>query len=242
MLFMHGIFCISHAMSGSVISRRRSPDRRDARHHRAAPSRAPSRTARGRRAFRKSLTTSPAAVAGRRAEDFLHAARVSPGARRQRAADPGAGRDRLGPRRTAVGRRDARVHGRHHRIQRARSDRPRRGARGHGRRRPDGQAHGVCRRPGPGALAEGARPRRAGRRAAERLADARHERRSADGHERARHRPIRPLEGRSAEQRERLLLGARQPDAHGRAGRHPAPAEERQCSRCRRRSSAASGA
>ena len=46
------------------------------------------------------------------------------------------------------------------------------------RRRRDGQAHGVRRRPGPAAGAQGPRPRRAGRRAAERLADARHERRS----------------------------------------------------------------
>ena len=65
--------------------------------------------------------------------------------------------------------------------------------------------------PRAGALAEGARSRGAGRRAAERLVDARHRRRSADGHEGARHRPLRPARRRSAEQRERVRLGARQP-------------------------------
>ena len=53
--------------------------------------------------------------------------------------------------------------------------------RGHERRRQDGQAHGVRRRPGAGPRAEGPRTRRARGRAAEPLADARHQRRSEDG-------------------------------------------------------------
>ena len=64
-------------------------------------------------------------------------------------------------------------------------------ARGHEQRRHDGQAHGVCRRADAGAGGQGARPRRAGRRAAERLADARHQRRPEDGHEGDGHRPVR---------------------------------------------------
>ena len=47
----------------------------------------------------------------------------------------------------------------------------------HQPRRADGQAHRVCGRSGPGARVEGPRPRRARRRAAQRLADARHQRR-----------------------------------------------------------------
>ena len=50
-----------------------------------------------------------AAVAGRRAEDVLHAAGLSRRARRERAADPGSGRDRLGSRGPPLGRRDARA-------------------------------------------------------------------------------------------------------------------------------------
>ena len=65
-------------------------------------------------------------------------------------------------------------------------------------------------------------------RAAERLADARH-RTATCAWTRRSSSPISygRLERRSAEQRQRLLLGARQLDAHGRAGRHPAAAEER---------------
>ena len=38
---------------------------------------------------------------------------------------------------------------------------------------------------------------------------------------------VRPVRRRSPEQRQRLRLGARQPDVHGRPGRHAAPPEER---------------
>ncbi len=58
------------------------------------------------------------------------------------------------------------------------------------RRRQDGQAHGVRGRPRAGASGQGARPRRARRRAAQPLADARHERRSARRHQGARHRSV----------------------------------------------------
>ena len=61
-------------------------------------------------------------------------------------------------------------------CQRARAARQGRRLRGHERRRQDGQAHGVRRWPGAGSCAEGSRSRRAGRGAAEPLADARHER------------------------------------------------------------------
>ncbi len=121
-------------------------------------------------------------------------------------------------------------------------DRPCRRAGGHERRRRDGQADGVRRRPGARAIAEGPRPRRARRGAAERLADARHERRSPHGHEGARHRPVRTPGHRPREQRERVLLGARQPDVHGRPDHDPVPAQGRCVQRCRRRWSVASGA
>ena len=133
------------------------------------------------------------AVAGRRAEDLLHAARLSRRARRQRAAGPGSDRHGLGRRRPPLGRRDAglRADARHRRAER-RSDRPRRRPRGHERRRHDGQADGLRRRARPAARAEGARPRRARRRAAEPVADAGHQRRPEDGHEGAGDQPLRP--------------------------------------------------
>ena len=58
-------------------------------------------------------------------------------------------------------------------------------------RRPDGQAHGVSGRPRPGALAEGARSRRARRGAAESLAVPGHQRRPARRSQRARHESVR---------------------------------------------------
>ena len=79
----------------------------------------------------------------------------------------------------------------------------------------------------PGAGAQGARPWRAGRRAAEHLAHARHRRRSARGYEDARHRSVRTAGWRPSEQRQRALLGARQPDVYGRAGRGSPAVEER---------------
>ena len=189
---------------------------------RARPAIAP-----GRRAFRQVPAESPPLSP----DEALKTFHMPPGYHVELVAseplDPGAGRDRLGHRGPALGGRDARLHGRHHRLERTRPDRPRRRAGRHRRRRQDGQAHGVRRRPRPGAIGQGARPRRARRRAAECLADARHERRPAHGHERARHQPVRPAGRRSSEQRQRLPLGARQPDAHRRAGRHPASAEER---------------
>ena len=67
------------------------------------------------------------------------------------------------------------------------------------------------------AVAEGARPRRARRRAAERLADARHQRRSEDGHQGAR-RPTSTAgaKARVEQNANSFYWGARQLDAHGR--------------------------
>ena len=157
--------------------------------------------------------------------------------------DPGAGRDRLGSRRTAVGGRDARLHGGPHRLERTRSDRPRRRARGHERRRHDGQAHGVRGRPGARAVAEGARSRRARRRAAQRLADARHQRRSARWTRRSsspnqygrRDGAIRRTTRTASTGRS--TTGCTRPDS-----RHPAPAEERQVRGPEDAARAASGA
>ncbi len=128
-----------------------------------------------------------AAHARGRAEDVLHAARIPRRARGGRAVDPGASRDRLGPGRPAVGGGDAWLHGEPDRVQRIRPNRPRRCARGSERRRPDGHAHGLRGRSRPGAFAESSRPGDPGRRTSERLADARHQRRPADGRENARH-------------------------------------------------------
>ena len=93
--------------------------------------------------------------------------------------------------------------------------------------RRDGQAHRLCRRPGARALAQGARSRRPGRRTAERLADARHQRRPQDGHQGVDHRPVRPPRGAGRAERQRLLLGDGQLDAHRQRG-HVSAAEERQ--------------
>ena len=97
------------------------------------------------------------AVAGRRDEDVRHAARLPRRAGRERAADPGSRRHRLGCRRPPVGDRDARLHdstsrpaGEHEPLG------PRRRPRGHQRRRPDGQADRLRRRPRAAARAEGA--------------------------------------------------------------------------------------
>ena len=68
------------------------------------------------------------------------------------------------------------------------ADRQDRRARRHEQRRPHGQAHGVSGRPRPGALAQGARSRRARRGAAEPLAVPGHQRRSSRRSQRARHR------------------------------------------------------
>ena len=93
--------------------------------------------------------TSPALTPRRGAEDVLAAARLSRRARRGRADDRVADRDGLRSRRPAVGARDARVPAGHVRPRLARADQPRRRARRHERRRQDGQAHGVRRRPRP---------------------------------------------------------------------------------------------
>ena len=57
------------------------------------------------------------------------------------------------------------------------------------------------------AIAQGARSRHPGRRAAERLADARHQRRPEDGHQGVDHRPVRPPRGARRAEHQRLLLG-----------------------------------
>ena len=129
--------------------------------------------------------------AGGGAQEVLHASRLSRRARGERAADSGPGHDRLGRRRPHVGRRDARLHARHQREGRARAHRQDRRARRHESRRPDGQAHGVSGRPRPGALAQGARSRRARRGAAQPLAVPGHQRRSAGRSQRARHESVR---------------------------------------------------
>ena len=186
--------------------------------HRPRPFRARRRNRPWPPGVQKVLGRLAAAVAGRGAEDVLHAARAITSSWSRASRCSGSGRDRLGHRRPALGRRDARLHGQHHRLERTRSDRPRRRARRHERRRQDGQADGVRRRPGPGAVAEGARPRRARRRAAERLADARHQRRPAHGHEGARHRPVRAA-GRRPSRKTRTASTGRSTTGCTRPGR-----------------------
>ena len=100
----------------------------------------------------------------------------------------------------------------------SRSNRQRGRARRHRPRRTDGQADGVRRWPDSAAGLEGARSRRARRRAGQPLADARHERRPAGRHQGARLGRVRPAGGQRRGKRERRLLGARQPAAHGRTG------------------------
>ena len=100
-------FRVSSAIGVLVLVAHRRRDRRV----RARPQIVP-----GRRACRRSRPESPPLSPDDGAEDVLHAARLSRRARRERAADPGAGRDRLGHRGPAVGGRDARLHGRHHRL------------------------------------------------------------------------------------------------------------------------------
>ncbi len=163
---------------------------------------------------------------GGRAENVFAGTRLPDRAGGQRADDSGTGGVRLGYGRAAVGRRDARFHGRHHGIERARSDRPGRRARGPRSRRQDGQANRLCRPPRARAIDQGARSRCPRRRASERLADARHGWRSQDGHQGARHEPLRPAGRRSSEQRQRLRLEPRQRDAHRRPGEHRAAPEE----------------
>ena len=102
-------------------------------------------------------------------------------------------------------------------TERARADRPRRRARGHEQRRQDGQADRVRRRPGAAARAEGAGPRRARRRAAEPLADARHQRRPEGRHQGARHRHATAGARQRRAQRQQPALGARQLDVHVRS-------------------------
>ncbi len=177
------------------------------------------------------------AVAGRRAQDVLHAAGLSPRARRQRAAHPGSHRHGLGSSGTTLGGRDAGLrpgsagaraeHG---------SDRQGRRARRHEPRRQDGQAHGIRRRPRARSGAEGPRCRRAGRRAAERLVDEGHERRSEDGQEGAGDRSVRSSRGSRRAEREQLLLGSRQLDVHGQR-RRDAPVQGRQVRGAERHSS-----
>ena len=150
--------------------------------------------------------------------------------------------DGLGSRRPPLGRRDARLRAELDAPEpEPGSDRPHRRARGHQPRRPDGQAHGVRRRPGPGAGAEGARPRRARRRAAERLADARHQRRPEDGHEGARDRRSTAAARRASSRTPTASLGARQLDAHRRTATSSCGSRTAS-SRSRRRCRAASGA
>ena len=100
-------------------------------------------------------------------------------------------------------------------------------ARRHEPRRQDGQAHGLRRRPGAGAIAEGPRRRRPRRRAAERLADEGHEWRSQDGQEGARDRHLWPARGAGRAERQRVLLGPRQLDVH-RGQRCPPAVQGRQ--------------
>ena len=95
-----------------------------------------------------------------------------------------------------------------------RSDRPRRRARGYQPRRRDGQADGLCRRARPGAIAQGARSRRARCRAAQRVA--RCATRTATCEMDTKElvtRHVRPARRPSRAERQRVLLGARQPDA-----------------------------
>ena len=88
---------------------------------------------------------------------------------------------------------------------------------------------------------EGPRSWSARRRAAERLADARHERRSAHGHEGPRDRRIRPARGPSRAERQRSPLGARQLDRYRRTPTSSCGSRTAS-SRRRRRWCAASGA
>ena len=174
--------------------------------------------------------TSGAAVAARRSEDLderagavadggacdvLHAIWLSPRARGERADDSGSGRDRLGRVGTPVGDRASRLHARHDVHGGVRRDRPHRSPRRQERRRHHGHAHRVCRWIDSAEGAEGARPRRARRRAAERLA--------AEGQ---RSRPACRRQGtgddrlwaQGDERRgecQRLVLGPRQPDLRG---------------------------
>ena len=190
------------------------------------------------RADQQSVAAGPAAgarglaadFAGGGAQEVLHASGLSRRARRERAADSGPGDDRLGRRRAHVGGRDARLHARHQREGGARAHRQDRRARRHQPRRPHGQAHGVSGRPRPGALAEGARSRRARRRAAEPLAVPGHQRRPARRSQRARHERVRAQGRERRAQREQPAVGARQQHLHIR-GRHRPPLEERQVRR-----------
>ena len=182
------------------------------------------------------------AVAGRLAENVRDASRVSRRARRQRAARPGSHRHGLGCRGPAVGRRDAGLRaGSGHSGTEPGSDRPGRRARRHQPRRHDGQAHRVRGWPRARALAQGDGSRRARRGAAEPVADARHERRPAHGHQGARDRRVRPARRPRRAERQRSASGARQLDPHRRQRRHGA-VEGRQVRGAEDADRAASGA
>ena len=118
--------------------------------------------------------------------------------------------------------------------QRTRSHRANRRPRGHERRRQDGQADGVPRRSGPAAGAEGARPRRARRGAAESLAV-----RDTNGDLRADSKElvsedVRPARGQRRAQRQQPALGDGQLDLHLRDATRTSASRTASSSRARR--------
>ena len=127
---------------------------------------------------KKAAPASPALSPGRD-EDLLDAARLSRAARGRRAADRVADHHRLRSRRPHVGARAPGVSSRHVRARHPGSRLRCRRSRRRGRRRHDGQAHGVRRSPGTAARAEGPRSWRARRRTAKPLAHEGHRRRSS---------------------------------------------------------------
>ena len=163
---------------------------------------------------------------------------------RQRAADPGSHRRSTGisQGRLWVVEMTGFVRDLQSRRAEPRSHRQRGRARRHEPRRHDGQADGVRGRPDPAARGEGARSRRARRRAGQPLVHARHERRPAGRHARSWSRtPTACCDGQRRGQRQQPALGARQLDAHLRQRRVP-PAQGRQVRGASRRCRAASGA
>ena len=97
-----------------------------------------------------------------------------------------------------MGRRDARVRAHLQALEPFSSRLKGRCPRGHEQGRRDGQAHRLRRRSRAGAVAEGPGSGRPRRRTAARVADARHQRRSEDGHEGIDHRSLRPEESASS--------------------------------------------
>ena len=167
-------------------------------------------------------------------EDLLPAAGVPRRARGVGADDRVADPDGLRCGRPAVGARDADLPAGHVRAGLEGAAQPCQRAGGHQRRRQDGQEDGVRRQAVDAACAEGARSRRAHRRAAEPVADERHRRRPQGRHQGRRRQHLREPERRHRAQRQQPVLGDGQRDVLVRTRLGPAAGATESSSRCRR--------